>query len=127
MRILLFDEPFTLTLRMEGTLDSDSAPEFLRAIGSASEDARGRKLLADVGDLRVEGTEADSAILRAAELGVHFLAAPRGIATVLEDEEQRACRSRCRPLRRLGFALTARCRESTRPLCMKLYRLFHSA
>jgi hypothetical protein len=126
LRIFVFDEPFTLKLRVEGELSRASLPQFTAAISSARSNRGDRKLLIDVAGLTVADSDAEQMILRENYTDVHYIGAANRIAELLHEEEQWRCRQRCSLLRKIGFSLTEHCRESTRPLCLKLYRLLHS-
>jgi hypothetical protein len=126
LRIFLFDEPFTLKLRLEGELDRVSLPQLEAAISLARAKRADRKLLIDVAELTVAGPDAEQALIAGTHAGLHYVGAGKTIAELLRQEEQRDCRRRCTLLKKIGFALTERCRDSTRPLCVKLYRLLHS-
>ncbi len=126
LRIFVFDEPFTLKLRMEGELDRASLPRYEAAITSAASKRGNRKLLVDVTDLTISDSAAEQAIVVGSHAEVHFVGAVNRIAEVLHKEEQRECQQRCSLLKKLGFILTEHCRASVRPICVKLYRLLHS-
>lgn len=126
LRILIFDEPFTLKLRAEGVLTEGALPEFFEALAAGAARCGGRKLLVDAGDLKLEGAAAESAILEAQQTGVHFVAVVGRVAELLRNQVQRECRARCSLLRRIAFFLTESCQSSPRPICIKLYRLLHS-
>ena len=125
LRILVFDEPFTLTLRMEGSLDSRTLPEFYRSVAIAGAQLGKRKFLADVGDLALEGEDAEAALIEAKSKGVRFFGYRGRIAAALERQEEQQCRDRCSRIRRIGFLLSNRCKRSPRPFCLKLYRILH--
>ena len=126
LRILIFDEPFTLKLRVEGELDRNSLPQYEGAINSATAHRGDRKLLVDVSDLTLMDSAAEQAVIAESHTGVHFVGAANRLAELLHREEERECEQRCSLLKRIGFTLTEHCRASVRPICMKLYRLLHS-
>jgi ABC-type transporter Mla MlaB component len=126
LRILVFDEPFTLKLRVEGELSRNTLPRYEEAITWATAHRANRKLLVDVGDLTLLDSAAEHAILTETHSGVYFVGAVSRFAELLRREEQRECEQSCSLLRRIGFALTEHCRASVRPICMKLYRLVRS-
>jgi len=126
LRILMFDEPFTLTLRVEGVLDRSSVVEYQRAIAAANEQLGGRKLVADHCNLKITDDAAESAILQQRSAGLLFIAGNGQIDELLGQQETRECQDRCSMLRRIAFVLTNSCRSSNRPFCLKLYRLLHT-
>jgi hypothetical protein len=100
-------------------------PEFFEALANGAARCGGRKLLVDVGDLKLEGSAAESAILEAQQTGVRFVSVVGRIAELLRNQDQRECRARCSLVRRIAFFLTESCESSPRPICIKLYRLLH--
>ncbi len=124
-RILVFSEPFTLTLRMEGELNGQTISDFRRAVDDAKAQLGTRKLFADVGDLVMSGSDAEAALLQARAAGVKFFAQTGAVAAALERDEEAQCQHRCGALRRFAFFLSAVCRDSPRPFCFKLYRRLH--
>jgi hypothetical protein len=127
LRVLVFDEPFTLTLRIEGVLDTTSIAEFHRAVAVAKAKKGNRKFLADVGELKLQDAAAESALLEERNAGLRLFAASGRIAELLQQQERRECESRCSVLQRIAFVLTAFCKTSSRPFCLKLYRLLNAA
>lgn len=126
LRILTFDEPTTLKLRFEGQLDELSRLDFRRALASA-EIARGsRKLLLDVGNLVLDGTESERTFLSSRPPGAIVVDATGRIAQLLQEQEQQECNESCGLLRRVAFALSTICQSSSRFFCAKVYRLLHS-
>lgn len=126
LRIIIFDERFVVKLRLEGVLDAASVPEYQDAMTRASWERRDRKLLADVGDLRLGDTEAAAAILEGRPQGIGFVAAQGPIAELLRGQEEGNCKRECGLIRRLMFVLTNTCASSPRPVCVRIYRLLHS-
>lgn len=125
LRIIVFDELSVLKLRFEGVLDASSAATFRNSINTGLRDCGNRKLLADVGDLRVGDLSGEAAILDELRRGVGYIAAKGRIADILRREDEKNCRHECGAVRRLAFRLTMTCATSPRPLCLKLYRLLH--
>lgn len=126
LRIFVFDEPFTLKLRLEGQLNRGSLPQYEAALASARARRGSRKLLIDAKDLTIADSESEQAIVESSHSEFHFVGAENQIAELLHIEEQRECRQRCSLLKRIGFSVAERCRDSARPICTKLYRLLHS-
>lgn len=125
-RVLVFEEPSTLKLRLEGELDDATVPLFFRAIVDAKAHQGERRLFIDIGDLAVEDETAESAILDESRAGVTFVATSGRIAELLSQQEQRDCSENCGILRRVAYALSLRCQSSSRPLCARIYHLLHS-
>lgn len=127
LRVLVFDEPLTLVLRVEGVLDVASVGEFHRAVASAKAQRGDRQLVADVGNMRLQDADAESALIKERNAGLRLFAATGRVAEVLERQDRRACESKCGKIRRIAFELTTHCNKSSRPLCRNLYRLLHAA
>lgn len=126
LRILVFDEPFTLKVRAEGVLDHESLQQFQQALADAELRCDTRRFLVDVGDLALADHAAESAILKSRERGIQFVAARARIAELLHNQEQQDCHAHCGLLRRLVFRLTSSCESSPRPICAKLYKFMHT-
>ena len=110
LRMLVFDEPFTLKIRAEGILDQESLQQFQLALADAEANRNGRKLLVDVGDLVPSDRAAESTIVNERQRGIQFVAAQARIAELLRDQEQQDCHSHCGLLRRLTASLFFRSR-----------------
>lgn len=126
LRIVSFDEPLTLKLRLEGELDSSSLPQYERAVSSARAQRGGRKLLLDVGDLTLADAAAEEAIVEGSHNELQFVAAVNRTAEVLLEEERRNCQKGCPWWKRIALSLAERFRSSSCPVWMKLSRLLNS-
>lgn len=125
LNVLVFDEPTTLKLRMEGLLDDSTLPRFREAIFESVRFIGHRKLLIDAGDLEVDGERAKSILLSAIQQGVTVVAARGTVARLLEQQEVRTCKESCGLFRRISFFFWLQCRISDNPICMSFSRLFH--
>jgi len=126
LNILIFDEPLTLKLRLEGELDASSVHEFHGAVAAAGRMRGSRRLVVDVGDMTLQGPEAESAILKSRHNGIAFVAATGPFAELIQQQERKECSAKCGLVKRIAFALSCACQSSPRPMCIKLYRRLHS-
>lgn len=127
LRMLVFDEPFTLKIRAEGVLGEKSLQQFQQALADAEVRRDDRRFLVDVGDLALADHAAESAILESRERGIQFVAARARIAELLHNQEQQDCHAHCSLLQRFVFWLTSSCESSSHPICAKLYKLMHAS
>ncbi len=125
LRVIVFEEFNVLKLRFEGVLDATSIASFRKSITSGQAACGQRRLLADVGDLRLGDALGEAAILDALRIGVGYVAAKGRIAEILRGKDESDCKRECGAIKRLAFVLTRSCGSSLRPFCMKLYRLLH--
>ena len=124
LRVIVLDEPFVLKLRLQGTLNNESARGYQSALERARAQRGDRRLILDVGDLVLEDEHAGSVVLESMQ-GVEFSATNGRFADLLRAKEDRDCQARCGAFRRLAYSLSKLCESSSSRMCSRLSVWLH--
>ncbi len=103
MLIVRFEEPHVLALRISGELDSDSWAEGAERLREALAQAKGRRVVADIGDLKVGNAIGARLIRTFSAQGLEFSVVPDNIAVLLDEAAAEECSTRCNRVQRACF------------------------
>jgi hypothetical protein len=85
LRIFVFEEPFSVKLRLEGALTSQTVPLLTQRWADVKRSLKGRKAILDLGDL-VDFDDAGRSTLRwLGESGARFGYAPPSLRSLIEE------------------------------------------